>query len=216
MDFDFAFGAASAASFLLFAAAGKRGVCRAFSALFCRILRLVPGWIIFLLENHNVRKNGLSARKCEHFMNLSIFVQVLRTKTASRALLWEDFFPVTQNTGHICGASRAVRTMQFERSFSLSQSLSPKQLLFCTYFVQTRNGREAAAKCGYRFAQRTAARLLRRSDIRAGEGRFLFRLPCAAVQSAGENRRLSAAGLCPSIWKAVPRKTGIAQRPAAK
>ena len=100
-------------------------------------------------------------------MNLSILLQVFRTKTASRALLWEDFFPVTQNTGHICGASRAVRTMSFERSFSLSQSLSPKQLLFCTYFVQTRNGREAAAKCGYRFAQRTAARLLRRSDIRA-------------------------------------------------
>lgn len=49
----------------------------------------------------------------------------------------------------------------------MTSSLSPKQTLFCTYFVQTRNGREAAAKCGYRFAQRTAARLLRRSDIRA-------------------------------------------------
>ena len=62
---------------------------------------------------------------------------------------------------------RGQKPIFFERSFSLSQSLSPKQLLFCTYFVQTRNAREAAAKCGYRFAQRTAARLLRRSDIRA-------------------------------------------------
>ena len=49
----------------------------------------------------------------------------------------------------------------------MSQSLSPKQTLFCAYYAQTRNGREAAAKCGYRFAGRTAAKLLRRSDIRA-------------------------------------------------
>ncbi len=49
----------------------------------------------------------------------------------------------------------------------MSQSLSPKQTLFCTYYVQTRNGREAAAKCGYRFAGQSAAKLLRRSDIRA-------------------------------------------------
>lgn len=49
----------------------------------------------------------------------------------------------------------------------MSQSLSPKQTLFCAYYAQTRNGREAAAKCGYRFAGRTAARLLRRSEIRA-------------------------------------------------
>ena len=49
----------------------------------------------------------------------------------------------------------------------MRQSLSSKQLLFCTYYVQTRNGREAAAKSGYRLAQRTAVRLLRRSDIRA-------------------------------------------------
>lgn len=49
----------------------------------------------------------------------------------------------------------------------MSQSLSPKQTLFCTYYAQTRNGREAAAKCGYRFAGQSAVRLLRRSDIRA-------------------------------------------------
>lgn len=49
----------------------------------------------------------------------------------------------------------------------MSQSLSPKQALFCAYYAQTRNGREAAAKCGFRFARRTAEKLLRRSDIRA-------------------------------------------------
>ena len=59
------------------------------------------------------------------------------------------------------------RTFSSERSISLNQSLSPKQTLFCAYFAQTRNGREAAAKCGYRFAGRTAVKLLRRSDIRA-------------------------------------------------
>ena len=64
----------------------------------------------------------------------------------------------------------------------MSQSLSPKQLLFCTYYVQTRNGREAAAKCGFRFAQRTAARLLRRSEIRAQ----ISELDRAAAQSQND------------------------------
>ena len=101
-------------------------------------------------------------------MKMSKFVQVFCTKTASRALLWEDFFTVTKNPVTVCGVRRAGQNRNFtERSLTLTPSLSPKQTLFCTYFVQTRNGREAAAKCGYRFAQRTAARLLRRSDIRA-------------------------------------------------
>ena len=98
-------------------------------------------------------------------MKIANFGQKNAPKTRCRALLWEDFFSVTQNHRN----KTPVRRNQFyaERSFALTPSLSPKQTLFCTYYVQTRNGREAAANCGYRFAQRTAARLLRRSDIRA-------------------------------------------------
>ena len=97
----------------------KRGFCRVVLCPFCRLRQKESKKIIFPKENHSVRKNGLSARKCEHFMNLSIFVRVLRTKTASRALLWEDFFPVTKNIGHICGDGRAVRNRLFSKGVFL-------------------------------------------------------------------------------------------------
>ena len=117
--FDFAFGTASAAPFLFSATSWKRGFCRVFLCPFCRLRQQESKKIIFPKENHGVRESGLSARKCEHFMNLSIFVQVLRTKTASRALLWEDFFPVTKNIGHICGDGRAVRNRLFSKGVFL-------------------------------------------------------------------------------------------------
>lgn len=47
----------------------------------------------------------------------------------------------------------------------MKKQLSPKEKLFCTYYCINRNGREAAAKSGYRFAERTAAKLLGRRDI---------------------------------------------------
>lgn len=47
------------------------------------------------------------------------------------------------------------------------KELTAKEQLFCTYYCLDRNGREAAAKSGYRSPQKSAARLLRRKDILA-------------------------------------------------
>jgi len=49
----------------------------------------------------------------------------------------------------------------------MKKTLSAKEELFCTYYCLDRNGREAAAKSGYRSPQRSAAKLLRRKDISA-------------------------------------------------
>ena len=45
------------------------------------------------------------------------------------------------------------------------KELTAKEQLFCTYYCLDRNGREAAAKSGYRSPQKSAARLLRRKDV---------------------------------------------------
>ncbi len=45
------------------------------------------------------------------------------------------------------------------------KALTSKEKLFCTYYSLNRNAREAAAKSGYRFAEKTALRLLRRREI---------------------------------------------------
>lgn len=47
------------------------------------------------------------------------------------------------------------------------KELTAKEQLFCTYYCLDRNGREAAAKSGYRAPQKSAARLLKRKDILA-------------------------------------------------
>lgn len=47
----------------------------------------------------------------------------------------------------------------------MKKDLSAKEELFCTYYCLDRNGREAAAKSGYRSPQRAAAKLLKRKDI---------------------------------------------------
>ena len=49
----------------------------------------------------------------------------------------------------------------------MKKELSAKEELFCTYYCLDRNGREAAAKSGYRSPQRSAAKLLKRKDIAA-------------------------------------------------
>ena len=48
----------------------------------------------------------------------------------------------------------------------MKNSLSSKEKLFCTYYCLNRNGREAAAKSGYHFPEKSAARLLKREDVR--------------------------------------------------
>ena len=48
----------------------------------------------------------------------------------------------------------------------MSQPLSAKEALFCTYYCLRRNGREAAAKSGYRRPEHAAQRLLARPCIR--------------------------------------------------
>ena len=46
------------------------------------------------------------------------------------------------------------------------KKLSRKEKLFCLYYAQSRNGREAAAKAGYAAPEQTAARLLQNAQIR--------------------------------------------------
>ena len=49
----------------------------------------------------------------------------------------------------------------------MKQTLSAKEILFCTYYALNRCAREAAAKSGYRFPERSAMRLLQRDEINA-------------------------------------------------
>ena len=46
------------------------------------------------------------------------------------------------------------------------KKLTRKEKLFCLYYAQDRNGREAAAKAGYTSPQEASAHLLERKDIR--------------------------------------------------
>ena len=45
-------------------------------------------------------------------------------------------------------------------------TLSSKERLFCTYYCLSRNGSEAASKSGYLFPEKSAARLLRKKEIK--------------------------------------------------
>lgn len=45
------------------------------------------------------------------------------------------------------------------------KDLTSKEKLFCTYYSISRNGREAAAKSGYVFPEKSALRLLRRENV---------------------------------------------------
>ncbi len=45
------------------------------------------------------------------------------------------------------------------------KDLTSKEKLFCTYYALSRNGREAAAKSGYLFPEKSALRLLKRKEI---------------------------------------------------
>lgn len=49
----------------------------------------------------------------------------------------------------------------------MKKTLSAKEELFCTYYCLDRNGREAAAKSGYRSPQRSAEKLLRKKEVTA-------------------------------------------------
>lgn len=49
----------------------------------------------------------------------------------------------------------------------MKKTLSAKEELFCTYYCLDRNGREAAAKSGYRSPQKSAERLLRKKEVAA-------------------------------------------------
>ncbi len=45
-------------------------------------------------------------------------------------------------------------------------TLTSKERLFCTYYCLSRNGGEAAAKSGYIFPEKSAARLLKKKEIK--------------------------------------------------
>ena len=48
----------------------------------------------------------------------------------------------------------------------MKKEITSKEKLFCTYYSLNCNGREAAAKSGYLFPEKTALRLLKRKEIR--------------------------------------------------
>ena len=54
-----------------------------------------------------------------------------------------------------------------ERRITIKNKLSGKEKLFCTYYSLSCNGREAAAKSGYVFPEKSSVRLLRKPEIRA-------------------------------------------------
>lgn len=54
-----------------------------------------------------------------------------------------------------------------ERRITIKKELTSKEKLFCTYYSINCNAREAAAKSGYVFPEKSALRLLRREDIRS-------------------------------------------------
>lgn len=45
-------------------------------------------------------------------------------------------------------------------------TITSKERLFCTYYCISRNGKEAAAKSGYIFPEKNAARLLRKKEVK--------------------------------------------------
>lgn len=54
-----------------------------------------------------------------------------------------------------------------ERRIFIKKEISGKERLFCTYYSLNRNPREAAAKSGYVFPEKSALRLLRKKEIRS-------------------------------------------------
>ncbi len=49
----------------------------------------------------------------------------------------------------------------------MQKELSSKELLFCSYYSRDRNAREAAAKSGYIFSDKSAVKLLKKPAIKA-------------------------------------------------
>jgi len=54
-----------------------------------------------------------------------------------------------------------------ERRITIKNELSGKEKLFCTYYSLNCNAREAAAKSGYVFPEKSAMRLLKKAEIRS-------------------------------------------------
>lgn len=71
----------------------------------------------------------------------------------------------------------------------MKKELTSKEQLFCTYYCLDRNGREAAAKSGYRSPQKSAARLLRRKDI------------LAFIKSADEKAKKRSEDVCAGYYR---------------
>lgn len=53
-----------------------------------------------------------------------------------------------------------------ERRITIKNEITSKEKLFCTYYSLNCNAREAAAKSGYVFPEKSALRLLKRKEIR--------------------------------------------------
>ena len=63
--------------------------------------------------------------------------------------------------------TKGERAFLSERRITIKKEISSKEKLFCTYNSLDCNGREAAAKSGYLFPEKTALRLLKRKEIRS-------------------------------------------------
>ena len=68
----------------------------------------------------------------------------------------------------IKGLFRPISERCFSRKgeLTIAKEISSKEKLFCTYYSLDRNGREAAAKSGYLFPEKSALRLLKRKEIK--------------------------------------------------
>ncbi len=79
-------------------------------------------------------------------------------KTRFPAYIWGVFFSVT------CRTSLPAEFFQRKERLKI-KNLTGKEKLFCTYYSLSRNGREAAAKSGYVFPEKSALRLLKRENV---------------------------------------------------
>lgn len=66
------------------------------------------------------------------------------------------------------GLFRAISERHFSQKgeFIIEKEITSKEKLFCTYYSLNCNGREAAAKSGYLFPEKSALRLLKRKEIK--------------------------------------------------
>lgn len=103
--------------------------------------------------------------KNESFFTADFFVKKTKKQKIIKKRDFVAFF--LQFFRLLADIVRGLTAKHKERSVHLKKELTSKEKLFCTYYCLGRNAREAAAKSGYHFAEKTAAKLLKRKEILA-------------------------------------------------